>query len=162
MTRQRSDLDLFYIKSPCTADWNLLHGGKRIRYCGDCKKYVYNLSAMPRAQAEALIASSPQGNFCARITQRLDGTIVTEEQPPQLHQINRRPSPLAAAVVTAIMSLSPAIAAHQPLDSSATVYSAAAGQKKDVQPQDRTISIFGKITHAEKGSAVMGARVSLD
>src|SRR5262249_49745754 len=34
-------------------------------------------------------------------------------------------------------------------------------QKKDAQPQDATASIFGKVTDAGNGSAVMGAHISL-
>ncbi|HEY0062420.1 MAG TPA: hypothetical protein VGC21_09885, partial [Telluria sp.] len=45
------------IASPCTASWDLMQGDERVRHCGDCNKNVFNLSAMPEAEAATLLAS---------------------------------------------------------------------------------------------------------
>src|SRR6516162_8887116 len=37
------------VASPCPADWNAMQGDDRVRFCGQCEKNVYNLSAMTHA-----------------------------------------------------------------------------------------------------------------
>ena len=63
------------IASPCTADWNAMTGDERVRHCASCDKDVFNLSAMTRAEAEALVVEK-NANLCARYYQRKDGTIL--------------------------------------------------------------------------------------
>jgi hypothetical protein len=76
--RQRRRLPVFAeirVASPCRADWSRMVGDDRVRHCGDCKRYVYNLSAMTRAEAEALIGSLENAP-CIRYYERADGTIL--------------------------------------------------------------------------------------
>lgn len=68
-------LDNIRVASPCSADWTRMAGDERVRYCGDCRKNVYNLSGMTREEAEALIVSL-EGTLCVRYFQRADGTIL--------------------------------------------------------------------------------------
>jgi hypothetical protein len=68
-------LDDVRVASPCSADWNAMVGDDRTRYCGDCKKHVYNLSGMTRDEAEALVTER-NGDLCVRYFQRADGTIL--------------------------------------------------------------------------------------
>jgi hypothetical protein len=112
MTRKTSRLESLQIPKPCPSDWERMIGSERKRFCTECHKYVYNLSAMTRREAEALIEDS-QGKVCARFTRLADGQVLTQEPPITLHRINRRPSPIAAALVTAMISLTPTIAAPQ-------------------------------------------------
>jgi hypothetical protein len=63
------------IASPCPADWNAMVGDSRVRACATCKKNVFNLSAMTRADAESLIRAT-NGDVCAQYWQRKDGTIL--------------------------------------------------------------------------------------
>ena len=63
------------IATPCTADWNAMTGDARVRHCASCDKEVFNLSAMTRAEAEALVVEK-NANLCARYYQRKDGTIL--------------------------------------------------------------------------------------
>jgi hypothetical protein len=63
------------VASPCTADWNQMTGDDRVRHCGTCDKDVFNLSAMTREDAEALVLEKA-GDLCARYYQRKDGTIL--------------------------------------------------------------------------------------
>jgi hypothetical protein len=76
------------VASPCSADWSAMPGDNQMRTCGDCKKRVYNLTAMTRAEAEALISSHE--NPCVRLYRRRDGTVVTADCAPRLHKIRRR------------------------------------------------------------------------
>ena len=71
-------LDNIRIASPCKADWAAMQGDDRVRACATCDKQVFNLSAMTRDEAEALITERA-GNLCARYYQRADGTILLSD-----------------------------------------------------------------------------------
>jgi hypothetical protein len=63
------------VASPCKEPWAQMPGDDRVRACARCEKNVYNLSAMTRDEAEALIRAR-NGNLCVRYFQRFDGTIL--------------------------------------------------------------------------------------
>lgn len=67
------------IKSPCTASWAQMKGDERERHCDDCNKSVFNLSAMPEADAAALLANNTDGGLCVRFYRRPDGTVMTSD-----------------------------------------------------------------------------------
>jgi hypothetical protein len=73
-------LDQIKIASPCSADWDQMEGNARVRFCGECKKIVFNLSAMTRRDAEALLKET-NGNLCTRLYRRADGTVLTADCP---------------------------------------------------------------------------------
>jgi hypothetical protein len=72
-------LDDLRIASPCRANWDEMTGDTRVRYCGLCKKNVYDLRHMTRAESEALLRS--EGEACVRMARRADGTVVTSDCP---------------------------------------------------------------------------------
>ncbi len=76
------------VASPCNASWEGMTGDDRVRFCGKCEKSVYNLSAMPREEAEALLADRG-GNLCVRFYKRADGTVLTEDCPVGVKQRQR-------------------------------------------------------------------------
>jgi hypothetical protein len=88
-------LDAVKIASPCSADWSSMKGDDRVRFCGGCEKNVYNLSAMDRADAEALLRAK-EGNLCARLYRRSDGTVITADCPVGAKRVRRRKLALAA------------------------------------------------------------------
>jgi hypothetical protein len=49
-------LDRVSIAKPCKADWAQMTGDDRVRRCDLCSLDVYDLSAMPRPEAEAFVA----------------------------------------------------------------------------------------------------------
>lgn len=49
-------------------------------YCGECKKEVHDLSRCSQDEILQLIEQT-QGNFCALITRKADGSIITNEPP---------------------------------------------------------------------------------
>jgi hypothetical protein len=55
-------------------------GDERVRFCGLCRKNVYNLSALSREAAERLIEER-QGKLCALLYRRADGTVLTSDCP---------------------------------------------------------------------------------
>jgi len=87
----RSELDpvdRIEIPTPCSVPWDNMYGDERIRHCGSCRKNVYNVAALTRAQAMALIASREP--VCLRIYRRPDGTVVTNDCWSRLRAARRR------------------------------------------------------------------------
>lgn len=76
----RIDLDKIRVASPCNARWDDMAGDERARFCGQCQKNVFNLSAMTRMQIETLIREK-EGKFCGRFYQRPDGRMITADCP---------------------------------------------------------------------------------
>ena len=68
------------VASPCAARWGHMIGDDRARFCAQCQKHVYNLSAMTSREAVALIREK-EGKLCARFYQRSDGTVLTSDCP---------------------------------------------------------------------------------
>ncbi len=73
-------LEKVRIARPCPARWEEMAGDERVRFCGLCRKNVYNLSAMSREAAERLIEER-QGQMCALLYRRADGTVLTSDCP---------------------------------------------------------------------------------
>jgi hypothetical protein len=73
-------LDTLTVASPCSVSWNAMQGNGRVRHCGQCDKQVFNIDAMTRADAEALLAERGEG-ACVRFYRRFDGTILTADCP---------------------------------------------------------------------------------
>ena len=73
-------LEELRIATPCRADWDDMQGDDRVRFCGRCQKNVYNLSAMRRDEAEALVRER-EGRLCVRFYRRHDGTVLTADCP---------------------------------------------------------------------------------
>ena len=68
------------IASPCTAPWENMDGDARVRFCRECNRNVYNLSAMSETEAHTLVAER-EGRMCVRFYQRRDGTVLTTDCP---------------------------------------------------------------------------------
>ena len=77
------------VATPCSADWNGMVGDDRVRACAACNKNVYNLSAMTRDEAEALIIEK-EGKLCVRYFQRKDGTILLKDCEVGVSQKRKR------------------------------------------------------------------------
>jgi hypothetical protein len=89
------------IASPCPADWNSMLGSERVRFCGQCRLNVYNLSAMTQDDAEALITNY-EGRLCLRFYRRRDGSILTEDCPVGLSRIRQRVSRIRRAFLSSL------------------------------------------------------------
>jgi hypothetical protein len=109
------------VASPCGASWDTMLGGDRVRFCGDCKRDVYNLSAMTRGEAEALIAGR-NGRLCVRYFQRPDGTILLDDCT--VGRSLRRKRRLVAAGAAALL-VAGGVASHLPRYTTATAADAA-------------------------------------
>lgn len=99
--RQLPLLDRARIASPCPAKWEDMRGDDRRRFCNKCEKHVYNVVAMPRAEAEAMLRDAVEGTAempCLRIYRRNDGTILTADCPVGVKRKRRRAVVAGAAI----------------------------------------------------------------
>lgn len=99
-------LEQVRIASPCPMRWEDMAPveGDRVRHCGSCDLNVYNLSGMPRDEAENLVLAHAGGErLCVQMHVRADGRVLTRDCPVGLRaarlRLARLASRLAAAVV---------------------------------------------------------------
>ena len=60
------------VPKPCHAEWSSMDGDERKRFCGECGKHVYNLSAMTQGEAQKF-ADETQGRECVAYVRTDDG-----------------------------------------------------------------------------------------
>lgn len=77
------------VASPCPADWDEMQGDAQVRFCGGCRKNVYNLSEMTEGEAQALV-NRLEGRLCVRFYTRADGTLLTQDCPVGLRAVRRK------------------------------------------------------------------------
>jgi hypothetical protein len=70
-------LDRLEIASPCDRNWDdmMRTADERVRACGGCNKYVYEVSGLTAEQVDRLMLET-DGTACVRYYQRADGTIL--------------------------------------------------------------------------------------
>ncbi|MEO5727066.1 MAG: hypothetical protein ABI134_25940 [Byssovorax sp.] len=88
-------LDSVQIASPCTASWDEMIGDDRARFCTHCQKDVFNLSALPREEAETFLRART-AEVCVRLYKRTDGTVLTSDCPVGVKRKRRRKVLVAA------------------------------------------------------------------
>jgi hypothetical protein len=91
------------VASPCTASWQDMRGNEQVRHCSQCRKNVYNLSAMTLAEAEEVVQQH-EGNVCVRFYRREDGTVLTADCPVGATRAACRWLMRAAALVMALLA----------------------------------------------------------
>jgi hypothetical protein len=83
-----------------------MEGDERVRFCASCQQHVYNLSALTRAEAEAIVRQRETERVCIGFYRRADGTVMTADCPlglkalKTLRAAHRRGRLIAAAAVT--------------------------------------------------------------
>jgi hypothetical protein len=98
------NLDKIRVASPCNARWNDMDGDERARFCRQCSKHVFNLSAMTRAQIEDLVREK-EGKFCGRFYRRTDGRMLTADCPSRLRRLRQRVAELGGALCALVFSV---------------------------------------------------------
>lgn len=81
--RERAEraLDEVRVASPCDVPWEDMPGDERTRVCGECRMTVYDLSALDRAEAAALLRQHQGQRLCVQLYRRADGRIHTRDCP---------------------------------------------------------------------------------
>ncbi|HXU46873.1 MAG TPA: carboxypeptidase-like regulatory domain-containing protein [Thermoanaerobaculia bacterium] len=122
MASRNEKLDRLKITSPCTASWDAMSDEGERRYCAQCNRHVLDFARMTPRQIEARVTAA-SGRFCARMTRSKDGSLVTLPAPELPSSwIERRVSPVATALVTALLGLGSAAAeaaSREPIATSA-------------------------------------------
>lgn len=57
-----------------------MDGDDHIRFCRECNRNVYNLTAMTEREAKRVVEER-EGRLCVRFYQRQDGTVLTSDCP---------------------------------------------------------------------------------
>lgn len=116
----RSLIDSLKIASPCPMLWeNMLEtGDQAVRFCGECKKDVYDVSKMSAERTSLLLQRNclTGGSSCMQLYRRADGTIITDDCPVGLRRIRdlwKRVKSIAAATIAFAVASLPGIVGAQ-------------------------------------------------
>ena len=104
MSKPILSLDLVQVASPCHMPWDEMSGDDRRRFCRHCNLHVYNLSDMPRDEAEQFV-SAAEGRTCIRYFRRDDGMILTRDCPVGLRAVRQRLVRAVAALAGLLLAL---------------------------------------------------------
>lgn len=96
------DLDSLRVANPCNARWEDMAGDERARFCGSCRKHVFNLSAMTRPEIQDLVVRT-EGKFCGRFYRRSDGRMLTADCVTGRRQRRRKMARWAGSVFATLM-----------------------------------------------------------
>ena len=139
------------VASPCTARWEDMKGDEQVRFCSHCKKNVYNLSALSASDADALVKSK-EGKLCARLYQRTDGTVLTEDCPVGLAKAWKRAQAMVLAgvglVVFAIINMAALNREEEPSLSMAQLKFRAEEVQNDIKTKlglNKTVMKLGEV-----------------
>ena len=102
-------LDLIQVKEPCTVPWDSMRGTGEVRFCGQCRMNVYDLSEMTRGEAESLLRARGE-RLCVKFTRRADGTVVSADCGPVRRAIRRRARIVRVAAAGLLAMFFPAAA----------------------------------------------------
>lgn len=92
------------IASPCPVSWDSMKGNDRVRFCGECRLKVFNLSQLTESQASALVARH-EGRMCVMFYRRSDGSVMTRDCPDSGLRLRRRIRAAALMLATAVAML---------------------------------------------------------
>src|SRR5262249_35024394 len=92
------------IASPCSANWNAMKGDEQVRFCADCGKNVYNLSAITADEGANLLEKT-EGRACVRLYRRRDGTVLTSDCPVGVSEARTRRMRFLTRVAAVVSSL---------------------------------------------------------
>ena len=94
------DLDAIQVAKPCQVPWESMDGDDLVRFCGQCRLNVYDLSALSSDEARALIEKH-EGRLCVRFYRRRDGKVLTRDCPVGVRTVRRRRVGFAAGIAAA-------------------------------------------------------------
>ena len=153
MSRKETILDRILIPSPCPAEWDSMTGNRRQRFCQECNKTVYNLSAMTREEAEALVARFA-GRLCARVERDTSGVTISEAMRTAPQLVSRRASPVAAALMSTVIGLGGNVMATTlGANAPAAIQSASEQPDRGPQPRGETATTSGENARTETPQA---------
>lgn len=99
------------VATPCDAKWQRMRGTKSERFCGDCRRSVYDLEHMTEAEIQRLFVEPTADGEppCIRMRRRADGRLVTADCPATPFRMRARkrvgPYVVVALVLAAVGAL---------------------------------------------------------
>lgn len=110
----RSIINQLKIASPCPMEWDAMERTPEdaVRFCGECKKNVYNVSQMSAAEANSIFQSAMANGTgaCMQLYRRADGTVITDDCPVGLRRVRdmwRKVRSVAASFIALAVSTLP-------------------------------------------------------
>lgn len=100
LQKQANDI---VISSPCTVSWQSMNGDEKIRFCGECKKNVHNITNMPPNEVADVLSRRIDERLCIFMYKRKNGTVVLDNCPAFLRQKRDR---MRNYAVAALLTLS--------------------------------------------------------
>jgi len=102
MATRIEKLNRLRIASPCGESWDGMAGAAERRHCAKCDREVFDFARMTPRQIEARIEASG-GRLCARLTRGANGLVTLPPPEPPPFWFERRASPVASALFTALL-----------------------------------------------------------
>ncbi|MBX9668125.1 MAG: hypothetical protein K2X93_10925 [Candidatus Obscuribacterales bacterium] len=109
----QAEANSLVIPSPCSVNWLTMDGDDTVRFCGQCKKNVHNLTNMSPDELAETLERQRNESLCVFMYRRDDGTVALDNCPSALRPVRNRIRAYAAAtLVILIWSLPPAALAQ--------------------------------------------------
>jgi hypothetical protein len=143
------------VATPCDANWEDMEGDQLVRFCGTCKKHVYNLSEMTKEQAESLLCERADKATCVRIYRRDDGTVISADCSAGIIQARRRKLAALAAAGAAFFTSFAATAAVLVVP---PLLPAKLGVGPAAEPTDRSVRTSTGLVHSTCEAPQPGAK----
>jgi hypothetical protein len=108
-----------------------------VRFCGECRKNVYNVAQMKSEDASLLLqqAQAAGGSACMQLYRRADGTVITDDCPVGLRRVRDfwRKVKSAAAAIALVAATLPAFAQDKDGDAGNKTWAAIKGGIRQLQ-----------------------------
>lgn len=99
-------LNQLTIASPCPMLWSNMQVTEKeaVRFCGECKKNVYDVSKMTTLEAGILLQGGAHSGVmpCMQLYRRADGTVITDDCPVGLRRVRDQWRRLRATAAAAL------------------------------------------------------------
>jgi hypothetical protein len=102
----KNQIQSYFISSPCSVKWDDMQADQSnisVRFSGDCKLNVQNLSSLSDEEVVVLLDKKAAGErVCTYFYRKDDGTLVTDNCPKQMKQMRDRLQAYAASMMVAL------------------------------------------------------------
>ena len=83
----RDEVEKIVIQAPCQVGWDEMAGDDMIRFCGQCKKNVHNLSTLPDDRLAEVLAERKIKETCVIMSKDKNGRVRFDNCPVALRKV---------------------------------------------------------------------------
>ena len=83
----RDEVEKIVIQAPCQVGWDEMAGDDMIRFCGQCKKNVHNLSTLPDDRLAEVLAERKIKETCVIMSKDRNGRVRFDNCPVALRKV---------------------------------------------------------------------------